>query len=90
MPPESASLDRITTIADIVTEHSKAAVAGISGARDFAVFLRELGFARTAAKKLAPAFKSLAPNGEDDEVSRTERLLSELKALHDTVRQRGL
>jgi hypothetical protein len=80
-PPETPADARAAEIASLIDAHCKGIVKAIGSAREYGAFLHEVGFAKAAVKKLAPAFKSIS----GDEVV-SETILARINTLTAALR----
>lgn len=77
--PRDASADtRVSTIESLVSEQIRSSTKAISSVSEYAEFLRAAGFAKSAVKKLAPAFKSIAAAATDSGQTETKAGLADL------------
>lgn len=86
LPSDTPAHTRSITVEELIGAHVRAHAKAISHVRDYGAFLREVGFAKAAVKKLAPAFKAISGN-EASEISATaaEGLLASLREVRGTL-----
>jgi hypothetical protein len=82
LPADASADTRVSAVEKLIGEHVQSAVKSISSVGEYGTFLRDLGFAKGAVKKLAPAFKSIS----GDHIGSDELKTAALADLLRTVR----